>query len=78
MDFYLPEAKLAVQVTSELSKEAQSREIDNLLKLAKLSSTVKQLVIVTRGESSTIEENGTRIDVIPAWKFLLQLPDYAR
>ena len=71
VDFYMPEAGLAIQVATELSQKAQPREIGNLLKLAKSDSCAKRLVVVTKGELATIEEDGASIEVVPAWRFLL-------
>lgn len=72
VDFYVPEQGLAVQVAYSLSESAKPREIGNLAKLARLDDTVRRLVIVTKEEEGDIVEDGVRIEVKPAWKFLLQ------
>ncbi|WP_164546559.1 hypothetical protein [Actinobaculum sp. 352] len=42
------------------------------MKLAKSFDGVDRFVIVTHDDERTIEENGVRIDVVPAYKFLLE------
>ena len=73
VDFYVPEASLAVQVAYSIAGEARKREVGNLVKLARTSNAPERLVIVTREESEVIEEAGARIEVVPAWRFLLEL-----
>ena len=71
VDFYLPEARLAVQVAYSIAGEARGREIGNLVRLAKADTAIERLVIVTKEEEETIEQDGVLIEVIPAWRFLL-------
>ena len=71
VDFYLPEAKLAIQVAYSIAGEAREREISNLIRLARADTAIKRLVIVTKEEEENIEQQGISIEVIPAWKFLL-------
>lgn len=75
VDFYLPEAKLAIQVAYSIAGEAREREISNLIRLARADTAIKRLVIVTKEEEENIERQGISIEVIPAWKFLLTLGD---
>ena len=72
VDFYVPEQGLAVQVAYALSESAQPREIDSLVKLARIDESVRRSLIVTKEEEGEIAKNGERIEVKPAWKFLLQ------
>jgi uncharacterized protein len=72
VDFYVPEEGLAVQVAYSLSDSAKPREIGNLVKLANIDETVKRLLIVTKEDEGEIEQDDVRIEVKPAWKFLLQ------
>ena len=72
VDFYVPEQGLAVQVAYSLSDSAKSREVGNLVKLADISDSALRLLIITKEEERVIEEDGKRIEVKPAWKFLLQ------
>lgn len=71
VDFYIPEAGLAVQAAYSIAGEARAREIRNLVRLDRADDAVKRLVIVTKEEEETIEQDGARIEVVPAWKFLL-------
>ena len=45
-----------------------------MVKLAAVQDDMRRFVIVTKQESETIEVSGITIEVIPAWKFLLQGP----
>lgn len=73
VDFYIPEAGLAVQAAYSVAGGAREREVANLVRLAKADSSVERLIIVTKEEEETIERDGTHIDVVPAWKFLLSI-----
>ncbi len=72
VDFYVPEQGLAVQVAYSLSESAKPREIGNLVKLARIDESIRRLLIATKEEEGEIIEGDTRIEVKPAWKFLLQ------
>lgn len=72
VDFYVPEQGIAVQVAYSLSESAKPREIGNLLKLARIDESIRRLLIVTKEEEEEVVEGDTRIEVKPAWKFLLQ------
>lgn len=72
VDFYVPEAKLAVQVACAMSASARNREVANLVKLAKADKNAERLLVVTRSESGVIEEDGVTVEVKPAWRFILQ------
>lgn len=72
IDFFVPEEGLAVQVAYSPSESARPREVGSLVKLAHVDDSVSRLVIVTKEEEGEIQEDGVRIEVKPAWKFLLQ------
>ena len=72
IDFYVPEEGLAVQVAYSLSESAKPREIGSLTKLARLDGSVKRFLVITKEEEGEITEGDIRIEVKPAWKFLLQ------
>lgn len=61
-----------MQVTYSLSESAKPREVSNLMKLARIDKSIQRPLIVTKGEEGEIIEGDTRIEVKPAWKFLLQ------
>ena len=71
VDFYIPEAGLAIQVAYSIAGEAREREIGNLVRLSQMDGSAKRLVVVTKEEGETVERDGMRIEVVPAWKFLL-------
>ncbi len=71
VDFYIPDDELAIQVCYSLSdSETFNRETKALIKL---SSTLpcKKLLIITKDEEQNIEIDGKTIEIIPAWKWLL-------
>lgn len=73
IDFYVPSVCLAVQVAYSVEGEARAREVGNLKKLAKNSQEGTRFIIVTYEEEETIQEDGVTIDVMPLYKFLLEL-----
>ena len=71
LDFYVPEAKLAVQVCYSLSdSDTFKRETTSLLKATSVLES-ETMLIVTRDEEKTIEISGNVIHVVPIWKWLL-------
>jgi len=71
VDFYVPEAKTAIQVSYTLSQsDTREREIKALLKLSQVYPLDK-LQIITWEEDSLIEEGGLSIEILPLWKWLL-------
>lgn len=73
IDFYLPEKQIAVQVAYSIASSARTREIENLIRLHRLNSGGHRLYIVTKDEEETVEKDGCVIEVMPAWKFLLEV-----
>lgn len=68
--FYIPDVQLAVQVCYSLQDpETRKREINALLKMSKRIEVIRW-IIITKDEEDTISEQGIRIEVIPAWKWL--------
>lgn len=72
VDFYVPEAGMAVQVAHSLSDSARIREVGNLVKLAKVDENAQRLLIVTQSDEGNINKDAVSIEVKPAWKFVLQ------
>ena len=71
LDFYVPEAKLAVQVCYSLTDaDTFNRETKSLLKAASVLECNK-LLIITREEERTAVISGRKIQIIPLWKWLL-------
>ena len=71
VDFYIPEEELAIQVCYSLTDtETFDREIKALLKLPSAVSC-KKLMVITRDEERILEIDGTTVEVVPIWKWLL-------
>lgn len=73
VDFYVYEAKIAVQVSYSLKDmETRSREVNSLRKLA-ASQPVETMIIITKDEEEVIRNEGELdIHVIPVWKWLME------
>lgn len=61
----------AIQVTESLSSENEEREVKGLLE-AMNKFKLKEGTIITMDEEKTIDSEGKKILVIPAWKWLLE------
>ena len=72
VDFVVPDAHLAVQVARSIAGEARACEVDSLEKLARMPDAPHRFVIVTQNEEETIEFDTCSIEVVPAYRFLLE------
>ena len=73
VDFYIPEDALAIQVCYSLSdEEILQREVNALKKLPKRLDCNRRVIITFDEETSFSDEYGT-IEVVPAWKWLLEI-----
>lgn len=72
VDFYLPDITTAIQVCYSLdnSDGTLDREVKALVKLAEVLEC-SHFMIITYSEEKTLEIEGTTIQVIPVWKWLL-------
>lgn len=72
IDFYVPEENLAIQVCFDLYFDDNTfkRETNALVKFAKYKIETKCLIITSSTEE-TLEIDGIKIDVLPAWKWIL-------
>lgn len=75
IDFYVPDAGLAVQAAWSIAGDARGREVDNLRRLARGTEGVERLLIVTHEEAEMIEEDGVTIEVVPLYRFLLEMAE---
>ena len=73
IDFYVHRTNTAIQVAYALSGTSREREIGNLENLAAHSNDIARFIIVTYEEEETISTGSCTIEVIPAYKFLLDL-----
>ena len=73
VDFYVPDEKLAIQASFRMSEEATlEREIKALVALHGLYETQRNLII-TYEDEGIMELDGIKIEIIPVWKWLLDM-----
>lgn len=73
VDFYIPEESWLIQVSYNISDvQTFEREINGLVKAAKFLNA-ERLQIVTRNDERIIEKDGLSIEVLPIWKWLIQI-----
>ena len=71
VDFYVPEAELAIQVSYSLRDEdTRKRETEALQKLPRRLSCSRRIILTYDEEETITDQHGT-IEVIPVWKWLL-------
>jgi hypothetical protein len=73
IDFYIPEEHTAIQVALSIRGEARIREVGNLIRAEKEVKESERFVIVTYEEEELIVEEGVQIEVIPLYRFLLDI-----
>ena len=75
IDFYVPDEKLAIQVSLQVLDclDTRERETRAFVKLHNFIPESKCLII-TNSEEASIECDGITISVLPAWKWLLETP----
>lgn len=72
LDFYVPDAKLAVQVCWSMSDDATfKRETSSMIKAASVLEC-ETLLIITRDEENTLDISGRKVSVVPVWKWLME------
>lgn len=73
IDFYVPEDELAVQVSYSLADaDTLARESGALTKFSNVYPC-KRRVIITYDEAGALSDNHGEIEIIPCWKWLLDL-----
>ena len=72
IDFYLPGEQTLIQVSYSLEGSSREREVKALSKAGKLMPEVRRFIIITFNDSGKINAGNTGIEVIPAWKWLLE------
>lgn len=73
VDFYVPEDELAIQVSYSIADpETKKREKEPLEKLPNVHPCRRRIIITYDEEGTLTDKHGT-IEVIPCWKWLLQL-----
>ena len=72
VDFVVPDDGLAIQAAYSLADPTtEKRETDALMKFNAIMP-MRQLIIITKDEEMVIEKDGTVINVLPVWKWLLR------
>ncbi|MFA7449147.1 MAG: ATP-binding protein [Weeksellaceae bacterium] len=74
VDFYIPDDSVAIQVCYNLdnSDGTFDREVNALLKISNVLEC-KKLQIITRDSEQLLELEGKSIEVIPVWKWLIEM-----
>ena len=72
IDFYIPEEKTAIQAAYSLNDDSFTRETASLVSLAKHDKSIETFKVITYEEEDVLEISGIKIEVIPAYKFLLE------
>jgi uncharacterized protein len=71
VDFFIPEEKVAIQVSYSITDDATfEREVNALKKIAQ-AFDIQKLYIITKNQEKEIELENATIKVIPIWKWLL-------
>lgn len=71
VDFYVPDANLAIQVSYSIADEdTKAREVNGLVAMSK-ALDVDNLMIVTKDEEHEIVCDDKTIQVVPLWRWLL-------
>jgi predicted AAA+ superfamily ATPase len=73
IDFYVPTENLAIQVSMQVldNIDTKERETGAFVKLKNYLTDTK-CILITNSEEAVIECEGMEIDVVPAWKWLLE------
>ena len=73
VDFYVPEDELAIQVSYSIAdSETEKREKEPLEKLPNVHPCSRR-IIITYDEEGTLNDKHGIIEVIPCWKWLLEM-----
>ena len=75
IDFYVPDEKLAIQVSLKVLDDMDTRERETRA-FVRLHNFIPEsrCLIITNSEEATLECEGIQIAVLPAWKWLLETP----
>lgn len=72
VDFFIPKDHRAIQASYRIANDAtKQREVKALMKLSEIHD-LTTLEMITWDEEAIIQENGTTIQVLPVWKWLLK------
>lgn len=69
----MPEESWLIQASYNISDlQTFEREVNGLVKAAKFLNA-ERLQIVTRNDERVVEKDGLSIEVLPVWKWLIQI-----
>ena len=74
IDFFVPSEKLAIQVSMQVldNMDTKERETRAFVKLNNFIPDSK-CILITNSEEATLKCEGIDIDVVPIWKWLLDI-----
>ena len=73
VDFYIPDEQLGIQVSYSIADtQTCNREITALLKL-NAYKPLKRMLVITYNEENTLIKEGHTIEIVPVWKWLVEL-----
>ena len=74
VDFVVPRKSLAIQVAFDLDlSSTKSRETSSLVSLCKYMDNISHPLIITMDTEETIDTDDLKIEVMPVWKWLIDL-----
>ena len=74
VDFVVPRKSLAILVAYDLDlSSTKSRETGSLVSLCKYMDNISHPLIVTMDTEETIDTDDLKIEVMPVWKWLIDL-----
>lgn len=74
VDFVVPRKSLAIQVAYDLDlSSTKSRETGSLVSLCKHMDNISHPLIITMDTEETIDTDDLKIEVMPVWKWLIDL-----
>lgn len=74
VDFVVPRKSLAIQVAYDLDlSSTKSRETGSLVSLCKHMDNISNPLIITMDTEETIDTDDLRIEVMPVWKWLIDM-----
>ena len=72
VDFFVPSEQLAIQVSQDLSnEETRLRELRSLVELSEEKKEQNRLQIINLADKETITAEGTTVEVVPLYEWLL-------
>ena len=76
IDFYIPSHKLAIQVSLQVLDNMDTRERETRA-FVKLNNFIpdSRCILITNSEEAILDCNGIEVEVVPAWKWLLDITE---